>query len=188
MATGPLRHACSLTPSCTPTPGMDAGGIENIRWVRVRAVDLPVLTIDLVPKPLWGKSLANLLPKDRWDKVHVEVRQRSEAMCEICGESRQHLDCDEVWAYDNDARVAHLARLRMICPRCHQAKHFGRTTATSDQVAIEVVIAHFCQVNCRDRSTFEAHRKAAGDVWLERSRAGEWTVDFGVYAKEFKDR
>jgi len=167
---------------------MDAGGIENIRWVRVRAVDLPVLTIDLVPKPLWGKSLANLLPKDRWDKVHVEVRQRSEAMCEICGESRQHLDCDEVWAYDNDARVAHLARLRMICPRCHQAKHFGRTTATSDQVAIEVVIAHFCQVNCRDRSTFEAHRKAAGDVWLERSRAGEWTVDFGVYAKEFKDR
>jgi len=159
------------------------GVVRNIVSVSVETVDPLVLTIELVPMDLWGKNLHSLLPRSRWDRLRGETRRRNGDRCEIC-RTASPLECDEVWAYDVDARVARLVRLRMICEACHRAKHFGRTGATSDPSELEDVIAHFCRVNGCDRRTFEVHWETAQDLWRERNRAGGWTVDLGIYARE----
>src|SRR2546428_13250770 len=75
------------------------GVIGNIVSVSVEAVDPLILTIELVPKDLWGTNLHSLLPRSRWDRLRAEARRRNGESCEIC-RTASPLECDEVWAYD----------------------------------------------------------------------------------------
>lgn len=169
---------------CAYWPGMDADHIANIVWAEVKAVSPMVLTIDLVPGPLHGQSLANLLNRNEWERLRADTLRRKGALCEVCG-ARSPLECDEVWDYDDTARVARLAQLRIICRMCHRAKHYGRTRSVFDEQEVEAVIAHFCRVNGCDRAAFEAHQKQASELWWERTQPerGTWSVDFGEWSR-----
>jgi hypothetical protein len=154
------------------------------RWGGGRARGMN-LVIELVPRPLWGRSLAQLMPRYRWQKLRAEILKRDGERCSVCASETKPLICDEVWDYEDAGRVAHLRRLRIICRMCSFVKHFGHagTLAQDGRLDLEAVIEHFCRVNACDRAAFEQHRDAAGDVWLERSRRQQdWTVDFGEYA------
>ena len=68
-------------------------------------------------------------------KLTIELIPVAEAghVCEICGDSglnqgRKHaVEAHEIWTYDDANCVQTLERIHILCPRCHQVKHLGRT-------------------------------------------------------------
>ncbi len=138
-----------------------------------------VLSVGLVPKPLWGKSLAQLLPRHVWRQVREHVLAISSHRCVVC-RSTGNLVGDEVWAYDDATHVARLVSVRALCRMCHHVKHLGRSGRVLSQEEMDRVIQHALAVNECDRHTFATHVRQAGDVWKRRNKR-RWTIDWGEY-------
>jgi hypothetical protein len=138
------------------------------------------LEIELVPKPLWGKSLANMLPKAQWEKLRAQRIQEKGARCEICGQAG-HVELHEIWEYDDERHVQRLAGLQLLCVLCHSVKHFGRAQAeaTKGKLELKPVIAHFCKVNNCGFQDLKAHWRSVYKQWNERS-THQWTQDLSL--------
>jgi hypothetical protein len=67
-----------------------------------------LLTIEMVPRPLHGRSLAKQLPRWIWHVLSREVREPAESRCQTCSAESGRLDCHEVWAYDDERHIARL--------------------------------------------------------------------------------
>jgi hypothetical protein len=95
----------------------------------------------LVPTPLWGYSLANLVRiepkiieaiKEGYSQVIEEVRNwwfslNRKGKCKVCGEFVEKGEIDEDWFYyiKDSSGIAYLRNLRLLCRNCHLAKHQG---------------------------------------------------------------
>lgn len=141
-----------------------------------------LLTIELMPEPLWGRSLAKMMPRAEWDRLRGRVKAMSDYRCAICG-AEGALFCHEVWRYDDAQRIQSLTGFKAICRMCHHVKHIGHAgiLASEGKLDMEDVEQHFMRVNGCDREAFERHKEEAGRIWEERSRH-QWTTDFGEYA------
>lgn len=138
------------------------------------------LEIELVPKPLWGKSLASTLPKNEWKALRTKrIREKGE-VCEICGRTGR-VQLHEVWNYDDAGRVQRLVGFQLLCTLCHQVKHFGRTRilAAEGKIDLKPVIDHFCKVNGLTPSDYKDYMKSVDERWMERSRHS-WTQDLSL--------
>jgi 5-methylcytosine-specific restriction endonuclease McrA len=97
------------------------------------------LTVELIPKTVFFSNVRTLLKQKYWDLVRKDSYKRAGHKCEICGEKgkeqgfRHDVECHEIWDYDNTTRVQKLLGLISLCPKCHQVKHFGRTSAIGKQ-------------------------------------------------------
>jgi len=82
--------------------------------------------------------------------------------------------CHEVWEYDEEAGVATLGLLTIVCPACNLAEHPGRAGAGNVDRAAEA-LDHLAAVN--EISLMEATLllDEAGAIWARRSRRG-WRV------------
>jgi hypothetical protein len=136
------------------------------------------LTIQLVPQPLWYKSLNKLLPRDAWDTVRRSVYRQYQHHCAHCGAGKQMMFCHERWLYDDEQHVARLDGFEAVCKRCNLVTHLGYATVSGQT---EGLMEHFCQVNGCDEAAFHAHRHEAGARWAERSAFFAWRIDFGAY-------
>lgn len=137
------------------------------------------LKCELIPRPCWGRSLANLLPSAQWARIREAVREEAEHRCEICG-AKGTLHCHEVWHYDEKRSVQQLQSVQAICEKCHAVKHMGRTRLVGGNAAAAKAVVHFMKVNGVGKSAFADHYKQAMTDWTRRSHRA-WTTHFGPY-------
>ena len=139
------------------------------------------LEIELIPKPLWGKSLAKMLPKDTWWRIKVERIREKGKRCEICS-SLGNVELHERWRYDDERHVQHLEGVILLCRKCHSIKHWGRTSIMAEQgeINLQEMVDHFCGVNECGPETLARHEQECMARWRERSRHA-WTQDLGRF-------
>jgi hypothetical protein len=138
------------------------------------------LTIELVPRPLWGTCLYNQLRRCEWKEVRRLCLDAGGHRCEIC--ERTANQAHEVWSYDERNYIQTLIRLIGLWRDCHAVKHWGNTTRAGyrDQAA-----AHIKWVNGWDDAQVEAHEKAAYLEWGQRAMH-RWTQDLSLVLEPVK--
>jgi len=140
------------------------------------------LSIELVPRPLWGRDLAKLMPRKEWDRLRNQVYEQYNHRCGICGAGGKMI-CHEMWHYDDVNYIQRLRGFIAICDLCNLCKHLGRSINLSRQgkLDIEAVTRHFCSVNGISRTAFFTMVTEIFHQWRERNEH-EWTQDFGEYS------
>jgi len=170
----------------------------------------PKLCPRLVPSPLWRVNLASLvrlsageveaLEPDSTSTI-VELRRYwwsiNRRTCSVCSERGGHVD--EEWEYyvvsggeltcslTGDSGVAYLARIRVLCEKCHLAKHLGYASVTG---RLREALNHLARVNNVDEATARIVLRRAMDTWEALSRIESWTIivgDIGL-KEELKNR
>ncbi len=142
--------------------------IDELRAALLQYADAR-LTVDLVPQPLWGKSLANTLPRAEWDRLRRWAYEKADNHCDVCGgrgPPRHPLECDEEWDYDDKASVQRLVGLRALCPDCHAVKHLGRSFKVGRG---ESALAHLSRVNRWDQQRVAQYVTLVKSLWKLRS-------------------
>ena len=141
----------------------------------------PILSIELVPAGSWGVNLRSILTGGQWDKLRKQCYAEAGHVCEVCGDSglnqgRNHaVEAHEIWIYDDLAHTQTLERIVSLCPRCHQAKHYGRQT-TLGFGAKWRTLRHIAQVNGWTIEDAERYGKLALLAHSMRSRY-TWQVN-----------
>lgn len=140
------------------------------------------LSIDLVPKPCWGKNLRKRMPRAEWERIRQQTFEMQGHRCAVCSACGQ-LNCHEVWNYDEQALVQHLTGFEAVCVPCHHVTHFGNSEklAQAGHLDIKAVVAHFLAVNGVTRAEFLRHYREAKALWKRRS-AMPWKTDLGAWA------
>lgn len=139
--------------------------------------DLPLLTVELIPKPLFGENLRNRLTRTEWEKCKKFAREASGGVCGVCGGvgAKGRIDCHERWEWieDEEPHVQKLIGLIALCPRCHGAKHYGRTQMMGygDDADEQLM-----KVNGWSEEELNDQLLAAKVQWLERS-THDWILD-----------
>jgi hypothetical protein len=133
---------------------------------------------DLIPAPLWGISAARLLATPRWRAIRADVITDAGGLCYACGgvadETRPvgfRMVADEVWAYVRN--VATLADIRLACPPCDGARHFGLQSKLGFSRA---GIARLMEVNRISEAGAIELRASAFQRWRELSEIERWRV------------
>ena len=159
----------------------------------------PKLCPRLVPSPLWGVNLAKLVRLSAGEAEMLEPGSTSvvaelrrywwsidRRACSVCGERGRHVD--EEWEYYvvasgelacnlvGDSGVAYLARVRVLCERCHLAKHLGYASAIG---RLREALDHLARVNKVDEATARVALRRAMDAWEALSRIESWTIVVG---------
>ena len=128
----------------------------------------------LVPKPLWGKSAANLLKRADWERIRREALQAAGRVCQVCcdAESGSALNCHELWHYDDEHGTATLVGLRMQCRNCDSAVHMGRAVKRGFGNA---AIAQLVKVNVIGPREAKMLYRGAMDEWRRRNKK-QWRI------------
>ncbi len=151
---------------------------------------LPRLCPELVPSPLWGLSLAGLAGLTRYNidalarlvphlpEVAEELERAWRSLprerCEVCG-STGRLQVDEVWVYrvGEGCGVAELTGLRVLCWKCHLAKHIGYASVRRQtQQALE----HLASVNGVSLEEAREVSREVGRIWGYLSTIKKWKI------------
>ena len=149
------------------------------------------LHIQLVPKPLFERTLREALGKARWDKLRHKLIETIGSHCEICG-STERLHGHEVWAYrvKNGTATAVFLKVQIICIDCHDIRHFARTTRLFQAGIISperygVLRKHFRKVNGCRQPEFDDHFRRVLRTWARRSKR-RWRIDWGGFREQVK--
>lgn len=133
-----------------------------------------------MPRPLWGKSLAETNP-EAWAIIRGEVLA-SEKKCHICG-STEELEARELYEYDDTDCVQSLRGIHALCLKCNMVQHYGFAEIESGQKLLEErkltlddLKAHFMEVNHATLTEWEMHDSIASVIWDIRNRKA-WTQD-----------
>jgi len=151
----------------------------------------------LVPKPLWGVSIAKLVRMKAGKLASlglgVEVAEKLKnfwfslprGKCAVCGSKAS--DVDELWYYYMDAGrgVARLVSLRSLCSRCHLAKHIGRA---SEIGRFEEALKHLAEVNGITIQHARILLVGVYSIWEELSSINTWRVEIseGVLPEDIR--
>jgi len=141
------------------------------------------LTPHLVPKPLWGKSAANLLSRTAWDRIRADTLEVAHHTCKVCSDSSPEttLICHELWEYDDANGTATLVGLRIQCRNCDRAVHMGRAVKKGYG---DEAIAQLVKVNGIGAREAGVLYRTAFDEWKLRNKK-EWRI---VVAKSLLER
>jgi hypothetical protein len=139
------------------------------------------LTIELVPRPLWGINLHK--SRSGWDKLRKQVYAHYNYQCGICRAENITLYCHEIWQYDDTLHIQKLIGFIALCNMCNLCKHMGRADALAGEGKLDFkkVIEHFVRVNQCSYEEYKTYRKEAFNTWSEQNKYS-WTTDFGAYA------
>jgi len=99
------------------------------------AAPVRLLTIEIIPTNLRGKSPRELNGKAWWDRNRKKAYEAAGYRCEICGGAgnRHSVEAHERYEYDEASQppCQRLLGLIALCPACHAVKHLYRTHAVS---------------------------------------------------------
>lgn len=151
------------------------------------------LTIELVPTPLWEKSLHKLLSKTNpkaWADIKHEIFEKEGILCYICNKKIMPLSAHEFWTYDDVNKVQKLDSIHHLCNLCHKVKHLGFWLKTVDGMDImkeesiseDDIIDHFCKINNCSKEDYEKQKEEAFLIHKKRSLF-DWKQEFGKYDK-----
>ena len=157
---------------------------------------LPKLCPRLVPAPLWGYSLANFARMDPLiakvicedcDKAVEIVKdfwfKQERGKCSVCGEDGS--DLDEDWRYyvDGQKGISELVGIRVLCKKCHLAKHQG-----------------YAKVNGKSKEALEQLAKINGvssvkdlvenafSIHFELSKIFDWTFKLSALSEPLRGK
>jgi len=172
-----------------PAPtGTTAKPIDPARRVRSASRDddggvQTPLTVELVPSTCWYTNVRSNVSGAVWDRLRRQVAADAGGRCEICGGRgpRWPVECHEVWAYDDEAKVQRLERLVALCPDCHEVKHAG---LASKRGQLPAVIQRLAVVNGWSEDDAALYLEAVFEQWAARSRH-QWTLDISVLAQRY---
>lgn len=145
----------------------------------------PKLTIELVPSTSFYNNVRSILPTKEWDRLRKESYEKAKFKCEICKESglgqgfKHALECHEIWEYREGNQI--LTGLISLCPKCHQAKHIGRTIAIGKG---KDIFNHIAKVNKWDLKIVEAYVGASFQEHKERSKI-KWDVNIRILTEKY---
>lgn len=159
--------------------------------MRLRFTPVLKLELELIPESTWGKSLAQLLPKEVWDDLRREVYAAFGHKCAICGTADKQLHCHEVWGFDDKKHIQRLVGFKCLCVDCHDIKHWGRTVLIAhkngDTGRLSYLTKHFCRINNCSEKVFTLHKVEIGNISQVRSRY-KYTVDFGKFRPDLVEK
>jgi hypothetical protein len=166
---------------------------------------LPNLCPRLIPRPLWGISLAKLARLNLYEaetlctgcssiikELALLWRGLKRGVCSVCGRRGFHVDED--WRYFllrdggiicdvsslRDTRgvrgVAYLAKLRVLCEKCHLAKHLGYASV---QGRLSEALKHLAEVNGVDMNIAIKVRSLVEVIWMILSGISDWSIVIG---------
>ena len=140
------------------------------------------LSIEVVPKTLWGKNLHNGLGRKEWDRVRRVIYAKYNYACSVCGARDATMTAHEVWSYDDNSHIQTLANIMCLCQLCHWVKHYGlaQLRAMESKLDLSTVIEHYKTVNECTRFDFDCDKSVAMLVHKERSRHA-WQQVIGDY-------
>jgi hypothetical protein len=140
-------------------------------------MNIPKLTIELVPSTCWASNVRTLVTASEWNKCKKIVRERSGDQCEICGGRGRKwpVECHEIWRYQwKDGQYWQiLDGLIALCPECHLVKHFGRATVAGQK---REAFRHLLKVNGWTFEDGQAYVDTEFELWAIRSEH-EWKLD-----------
>ena len=145
------------------------------------------LHIELIPKTCFYSNVRTLLPNKYWDILRKESYEKAGHRCEICRDTgknqgyRHDVECHEIWDYNDKTRVQKLLGLISLCPKCHQVKHFGRTSAIGKQAE---AFEHLEKVNNWNHKQCAKHAGDSMLEWMDRSKY-KWKLDLGILNEKF---
>jgi hypothetical protein len=132
------------------------------------------LAVDLLPRSLWGRSLAKTLAWHAWRALRDDTLMAYAGRCAFCGASPAgHVH--ERWEYRTRTRTATVAELFLVCVDCHACIHWGRSQKVCRAQELDRLIAHFCTVNQCDTPRFNIHLQSAASAFYARDEIA-WTV------------
>tara|TARA_R100001015_G_C4634558_1_gene201277 strand:- start:1025 stop:1516 length:492 start_codon:yes stop_codon:yes gene_type:complete len=146
------------------------------------------LTVELIPRTLFFSNVRTLLPKKYWDNIRKDSYEKAQNKCEICGDTGKNqgyghnVECHEIWEYDDEKRIQKLTGLISLCPKCHQVKHFGRTSAIGKQAE---AFKHMEKVNNWNHKQCLDHLKLAMSEWMDRSKY-QWFIDLSYLNENYE--
>lgn len=133
-----------------------------------------VLAPDLIPQSAWGQNLRAVLTRAEWRKLAALVVARAGRRCELCGEMPvKGLHADECWLWDEVSARQTLVRLRSVCFRCHEAKHYGRAESLGNGGR---AIAWMCKQLHINADEVRAQIAEAAAHFHRRSLLPAWTL------------
>jgi len=139
------------------------------------------LEVEPVPQGSWGLSLANKLPKDKWDKIRHEVYKKADYTCSICEDTEVELHAHETWRYSKTSRTKGkqtLVDIICVCKVCHDCIHFGRSVQVYPKDYISKLVKHFCKVNGITKDQMDSYLEKVKKVSSKRADV-TWTVVVG---------
>lgn len=143
------------------------------RW---KFPDRVALMPQMLPEQTWEDNIRLKLTPEQWDAVRQHAYSAAGYRCEVCGSPpAPHLECHELWAYDDTWAVQKLVGLLSLCPLCHKAHHIGLAGRLN---MLEAVEQHLRFVNRWDSAQLSLAMQHAREEADARSSVA-WTVDLG---------
>jgi len=136
----------------------------------------PRLVPELVPSPLWGKSVHKTIKRSQWDReIRKKVLDQANNICATCGASYEKgMICHEEWEYVDDAHIARLIGFRLICRDCNFVNHYDKAGTLG---RAEDALLHLSKVNQIKEEAAKAIISASIDKWIERSSIEDWKIE-----------
>lgn len=135
------------------------------------------LQIELVPAPLWNRTLAQLSRSGEgralWDRIREVELERAGGLCEACG--RPARDVHEKWEYDDGRLLQRLRGFEVVCDECHLVHHQGFASVHG---LADLALKRFIEVNALSKASATPMVRSAFNLWAVRSAKGPWTQDF----------
>lgn len=146
------------------------------------------LTLELVPATSWWTNVRSEISRSEWEKCKNYSKAKTDGRCIICNstglsQGRNYAtEAHEVWAYDDTNKIQTLVDIIPLCPRCHMAKHLGRTRALNDPRLWAEIIQHFMDVNEMYDERVDEYLLDAFYVYERRSQH-TWKLDISFLEK-----
>ena len=142
------------------------------------------LNFEFVPDGCWKQNLRTLLPKELWEFLRADAKNKSNNKCAICGKTTNRLEAHEKWSYDVDKGVQKLEDIIAVCKDCHSVLHINRTYLKGDAIKAE---DHFMKVNDCSYAEFRKAMGEANDKHKELNKVSEWVLDLSFLKRYVND-
>lgn len=143
--------------------------------------------VRLIPKPLWGFSLASLCVASSWNIVRDEALTSSGSQCRfrcLPGRHDGTLEAHERWSYDQSGTVT-LQEIWPLCRNCHELFHPGRTLAHSGQAGLDRLTRRYAAAAGVERREAQRRYAAAFHSHSIASKIQRWTIDTSLVSPHF---
>jgi len=121
-------------------------------------------------------SLANLMPRNQWDRIRRSVYRKARYRCQICGREGS-LCCHEIWRYNTKTSRQFLRGFEALCKNCHNVRHLFFVRDSRNRARL---FRHLLAVNRLTREQGIQHLADASRRQQELNKR-KWIVDYGQY-------
>lgn len=143
--------------------------------------------IRLIPKPLWGVSLASVCLASSWEPIRQQAILANAGNCYFADEVGRHdgtLEAHERWEYDLKGKVT-LTAIWPLCPHCHELFHPGRVLARSGQAGLDRLTRRYAETAGIPFSTAQRRYHNAFRNHSLASAVRTWSIDTSAVSQHF---